>query len=1556
MQRDDLSNLFYRNGHLLALVILVIVLAGVSALNSLPRIEDPRITTRNALILTSFPGASAERVEALVTKKLEEELREVEEIKDIDSTSRANVSVIGVELLDRIDASNNEQAFSRVRDKLADAEADLPPGAGKPVFDDQRGASAFSLVVALGTRTNDSNGLGMLSRLAEELADRFRNLPGAERVRVYGDTGEEITITLDRGELAAQGLSSAAVAALVAAADPKSAAGALRGNDRDLFLEVGGELDSVARIRNLVIRQGEPGRALRLGDIASVERHWRLPPESYGYVNGERVVFVAAAASANVRVDRWQAQAEQVLAAFEQGLDDGIRVETVFRQSDYTNQRLMSLGGNLLLGALVVMLVVLFGLGWRAALIVGAALPLSAFATLFGLTFFGQQIHQMTIFGMIIAIGLLIDNAIVVTDEIQRRRKAGASGKEAVGRAVSHLFAPLLASTVTTILGFMPVFLLPGNVGDFVGPIAIAVVLALAASFVISMTVIAALSGRFIPGGGNPDSTGSNSADSESIRLDSAESDAADRDSSQRGWWHQGIQLPTFNRFCHSLLTHALNRPLAAIAAAFVLPVAGFIAAGTLSLQFFPPAERDQFEIELRLPDEASLQRTRVTAMAIERVVTGFDGVEQISWLVGGSHPQFYYNRIMDEDGNAAYAHAMVQVDSAERAAELVPVLQDVVDRQFPEAQVIVAPFAQGPPVDAPVGFRIAGPSLSVLDERGAELRRIMHEVPGISHTRTSISSRAKLTYRADQQHSELTGLSLDAIAEQLQGNLEGFTGGSVREDLEELPVRIRYDNQVRETLADIASMPLLAGGGAGWVPADALGPMRLEPESASITRRNGERVNVIHAWVQPGVLPIEAAAEVLARLDDEGFTLPPGYSLQMEGDSDAQRDAVGALTTYLPVLIMLMVTALVLSFRSAGAAAVIGLVALLSAGLGMLSLWLSGYNLGFNPLIGSAGLIGVAINGAIVVLAALRADPAAADGDTDAIVRITMREARHVLATTATTIGGFLPLLVFVGGNFWPPLAVVIAGGVGFSVVLSLLFTPAVFKLMSTRRKAVARMPARAGFASLLAAVGLGGCAVGPDYVAPDPAPDSAWHEIEAAGQIGEGVGEGVSEGISNGAAKAIGTATDKESDNASGPPRGWWRAFDDPLIESYVEAALDSNHDVAIAAARLDEARALRRQARSLLLPGIDAQTGYTDFRLSEESPTLAAGGPAASRSDSLYEAGFDAAWELDVFGGNRRRVEASSARLDATAAELDAVRLSIIAEVVRTVAELRGAQTRLRVATDNRALQRETLTLVEGRVASGLSPELDVLTASAQLATTRSTVPQLEAAIRTAAYRLATLTGRDIVDVATEVATPGPIPSQAGTVTAGLRSDVLRRRPDVQAAERALAAATADIGVAVADLFPRLQLSGQYGWQALAVDGIGDSRTENSALVGILRLPLYSGGRRKAEIEAARARHRVSIAAYEQTVLLALEESEGALARYARAAASRRHLDTAARASAEAAVIARRLYESGLTDFLSVLDADRRRLEAEDALAERATEEVVNLVAVYKALGVS
>ncbi len=1495
--RNTLRDLFYRNGHLLALTVIVVVLAGASALMNLPRIEDPYIVTRNALIITTFPGASAERVEALVTKKLEDELREVAEIKIIQSTSRANISVITIELQDSIDGSTNEQAFSRVRDKLADAETLLPPGASKPDFDDERATAAFAIVVGLSAPGSDAGQLGLLSRLAEELGDQLRNIPGARRVNVYGDSDEEITVTLDRGELAGQGLTAARVARLVAAADPKNAAGALRASDRDLFLEVAGELDSVSRIRNLVLRQGAQGRQLRLGDVATVERRWLDPPASIGYVDGRRTVFVAAAAQPDLRLDDWQAAADEVIDEFRQTLGDGVDVEVVFRQLDYTATRLASLTSNLLLGAGVVVLVVLVGMGWRAALIVGAALPLTMFATLFGLTFAEQQIHQMSIFGMIIAIGLLIDNAIVVTDEIQMRLRDGMERQDAVNAAIGHLSAPLIASTITTILGFMPIFLLPGNIGDFVGPIAIAVVLALAASWVLSMTVIAALAGRFIP----------------SRRILQAD----------KQWWCAGVQFPQLQAWSQRQLVRFFSRPLVTAAAALVLPVSGFVLASTIGLQFFPTAERDQFEIEVWMPQEASLSLTESTAEAIETVVRAADGVEQISWLIGASHPQVYYNRIMKQDQNGAYAHALVKADTPARASRLVRQLGPALDAQFPQAQIIVAPFAQGPPVDAPIGFRIVGPSLPMLKSLGDEVRRIMHTVPEVTHTRATVATRTKLALIADQTEVESAGLSLSGVAQQLQGNLEGFTGGSVREDLEELPVRIRYANDVRGSLANITSMPLLAEGRSDWVPANAIGNMRLEPESASITRRNGERLNIIYGWTVPDALPIEVSNRVLAKLEEAGLQLPPGYRLEQEGESDAQRDAVGKLTTYLPVLLMLMLATLVMSFRSVTAAAIVTLVAALSAGLGMLSLWLSGYKLGFNPLIGSAGLIGVAINGAIVVLAGLRASEQAKTGDIDAIAAVTMRETRHVLATTATTMGGFLPLLIFTGGEFWPPLVVVIAGGVGLSVTLSLLLTPALFTLVVQRRQRRRAQLAGRAVATAAMLTLITGCAVGPNYRAPDAEQNADWLEVIPGTTAEAGL-------------------------------EGWWQRFDDPLVGTYVKAALEANHDLQIAEATLREARALGRQVNAGLLPQIGANAAYTRFLLSEDSQAFRASGGRVPREDDLYDAGFDAAWEIDLFGGNRRRAEAASARVASADAAVHATALSVTAEVVRSFAELRGAQRRLTVARRNVSLQEETLGLVEGRVSSGLSPELDALNARAQLFATRSTLPQLEASIRVSIYRLATLTARRPDAVLAELAVDRPIPTAGSALNPGLRSDILRRRPDVRVAERQLAAANADIGVAVANLFPKLTLGGNFGWQALVLDGLGNDATEVGAVQPALSLPLFAGGALRAQVEASRARHAAVLSAYEQTVLLALEESEGALVRYRRSVTSRDELAAAASASAEAADIATRLYDSGLADFLAVLDADRRRLEAEDALARRQTETLVNLVAVYKSLG--
>ena len=911
-EKPSLLGLFTRNWHLLVLTIVIILVAGASSLNSLPRIEDPRITTRAASIFTQFPGASAERVEALVSKKIEDKLREISEIKTIESSSRSGISVVTVELQDWVGEDDNEQIFSKIRDRLEAAAAELPAGAATPEFDDMRGAVAFSLVLALSWSDGSSRDLGTLNRRAELLGDRLRNLPGTEQIVYFGATHEEIHVNVDASEAASLGIDVNQLANRIASADARRSAGTLRANERNLPLEIDGALDSTERIAAIPLIDNGLSGLVHVGDIATVQTRWQDPPAQIAIHDGARSIPIAVRTEEAVRLDRWAASARQLVSGFQDELDSDLALETVFDQSIYTDQRLNNLTGNLFAGAAVVVLVVWLMMGWRPALIVGSALPLSAALSLFGLTFFNEQIHQMTIFGMIIAIGLLIDNAIVMTDQVVSRRRAGETPVGAVVGAIRHLQAPLFASTVTTILGFMPIFLLPGNVGDFVGPIAIAVVLALIASFFLAMTIIPALAGLL-------------------AQLEPSQG---------RRWWRDGARSESLGRGYQGLLLVTLRHPKKTLLLALVLPVAGFIAASNLGMQFFPPADRDQLEIQLWMPGGSSIEQTTRQIRKIETAIRELPGTGSLTWVAGASSPPVYYNQLRQQENNPAYARAILQVNDVATAKRLEARLQRDLTEQFADTQLVVRAFGRGPPITAPIGFQIVRPDSDRLRQLGENLRAVIHEHPAVTHTQASIEGgEPKLWLDIDEQRARLAGLSLSEIAAQFQGALDGRIGGRVLDNLEDLPVRIRYAESDRDSVEDISTLRLNSKNGeTQWIPVNALGELRLMPETQGITRRNGERVNTISGFLQQGALPIEVTNAVLASIENGNFQLPAGYRIELAGDSAEQQRAVAQLLTYAPVLAALMVATLVLSFRSFALAGLIGLVAMLSVGLGMLS------------------------------------------------------------------------------------------------------------------------------------------------------------------------------------------------------------------------------------------------------------------------------------------------------------------------------------------------------------------------------------------------------------------------------------------------------------------------------------------------------------------------------------------------------------------------------------------------------------------------------------------
>ncbi|MEL7151351.1 MAG: efflux RND transporter permease subunit [Pseudomonadota bacterium] len=1031
-----METLTFRQPRLVALIILVLVSAGLSSFLSLGRQEDPTITNLFATVTTQFPGADPERVEALVTAEIEDELRTIAEIDTVSSVSRSGVSVVSIDLIETLDETTIEQVWTEARDAVENARRNFPPGVLAPDFNAE-GISAYSAVISV-TATGESAPLTLLSRHAEALGDRLRAIPSTRAVDYFGTPEEEVVVSVDPTKAASLGLTAAEIAARISDADGKVQAGRLQG-DVDLTINVTGEIETLDRVRQVVLRESASGSTVTLGDVATVDRGPRAPASEYALANGKPAILIGVLAQDGVQIDRWMTFVREELAAGAAQIPLGVEETLLFDQSTYTVDRLADVATNMAIGVALVVGVLFLTLGMRAAAIVALVLPIVALATLASMNFIGLPIHQMSVTGLIVALGLLVDAAIVMTDEVRRRLANGMERLDAVRDAVRRLATPLLASTVTTALAFTPMILLPGPAGDFVGSIAIAVVLMLIWSLVVALTVTPAIAGWVLPR------------------------------AAEGGVLSNGVTVPLLGRAFEASVRLAVQNPLRAIAISLILPILGFAAFPTLTAQFFPGVERNQFYIEVDLPPGSAITDTAATVAEMDALIRRDDETRSVYWTVGTSGPAFYYNIVGNRSQEPGFAQAMVTTENDAAAARLVGELQTTFDTRFPNAQVIVRSLVQGPPVDAPVELTIKGQDIATLRALGDEVRAIMADLDLVTQARAGINGGApQVRFQIDEVNARLLGLDVADIAAQLNTALVGVTGGSLVEGTEQLPVRVRLGDGVRADLQAIADMPILlpnapavsATGAFPAVPLSELATLVVEPAESVITRTDGLRENTVQAFLVPDVLPEEALQMVLAELDNRGFELPTGYALALGGDSDARSNTLGNLMASVGLIVTLTIATIALTFNSFRLTLVALVVCVLSAGLSMLALAIMQYPFGIQAIIGVIGSIGVSINAAIIILTGLQQDEAASAGDTEAMTRVVTGSSRHIVSTTITTFGGFLPLILE-GGAFWPPFAVAIAGGVLLSTVVSFYFTPPVFALIRRRVERKANAPA---------------------------------------------------------------------------------------------------------------------------------------------------------------------------------------------------------------------------------------------------------------------------------------------------------------------------------------------------------------------------------------------------------------------------------------------------------------------------------------------------------------
>ena len=1024
-----IAQFLYKNPRILLLLIGVIAIAGFCSFALMPRLEDPVLGKRVGVISTVYPGADAQRVETLVTLPFEEQLQGIGQIKQVRSNSRAGISNIVIKLRDDIDQV--ELVWSDVRDKIADVESSLPEGCLRPSFD-VFPLKAFAAIVAIKWHDPKQTDFGILRKLAAQLRSQIATLPGTESVQEYGDPGEFYLAEVEPTILSALQLSTASIAGQIAAKNQTHPAGFARGEQNQMPLDVQQTDTNLEHLKTAVIRYGAKGDAVKLSDIARLTKAPMTPLTDVALVDGERAIVLGAYFDDQLRVERWSAAVANVVENFQRAYASEIRVETIFSQQQYIDARLNNLLANLCLGGAAVVLVVLVLMGWRSMIVVGVTLPLCSFMVLSGMRVLEIPMHQMSITGLIIALGLLIDNAIVIVEDVRARIFDGDSTLVAIRRGIRHLAMPLFGSTLTTALAFTPIATLPGPPGEFVGTIAISVILAISASFLLAMTVVPALLGMM------------------------------SSDTTRRNVLSDGLRLGFMRKLYAGTLQAALRVPPLGVLLGCVLPAIGFVVARDLPEQFFPPSDRNQLQIEVELPARESVDRTLATVRTLHKKVVANPAIERAHWSVGRSAPTFYYNVVPSRRGTPFYAQAIVDLADTSDVTRLVRSLQQELSEHLAECRIVVRQLEQGPPFDAPIEVRVVGPDLAKLQALGSQLRLLLSHTSHVIHTRSDLEETIpKIVLDVDAEESSRAGQNIAGLSRLLYTTLEGAPAGKLLDGEEALPVTVRMASRGGKQLDRLAALELAGSprrpalGRPDGPPKPTINPplaaiadFQLGSDVAAIVRINGERTNEIKAYLNAGVLPSTVLAEFQQRLATADFRLPPGYRIDFGGEGAERSSAVQRLVANATLLFTLMILTLVVSFRSFRCAAVIVSVGGLAIGLGPLSLWLFGYPFGFMAIVGTMGLVGVAINDSIVVLAAIRGDEAARSGDINAVTDVVVSCTRHIITTTLTTIVGFTPLILS-GGGFWPPLAITIACGVGGATFLALYFVPSLHLLL---------------------------------------------------------------------------------------------------------------------------------------------------------------------------------------------------------------------------------------------------------------------------------------------------------------------------------------------------------------------------------------------------------------------------------------------------------------------------------------------------------------------------
>lgn len=1009
MSGFNLSALAVRERSITVFLILLVSLAGVVSFFKLGRAEDPAFTVKMMTIVTAWPGATAQEMQDQVAEKLEKRLQELRWYDRSETFTRPGLAFTTLSLLDSTPPSQVQEEFYQARKKLQDEAATLPAGVIGPMVNDEYADVTFGLF-ALKAKGEPQR---VLARDAEVLRQRLLHVPGVKKVNIIGERPERIFVEFSHDRLATLGISPQDVFAALNGQNALTPAGSVETHGPTVFVRLDGALDELDKIRNTPIVSG--GKTIKLADIATVKRGYEDPATLLIRNGGEPALLLGV-----VMRDGWNGldlgkALDSEVAQINADLPLGMSLDKVTDQSDNISSSVNEFMVKFFVALVVVMLVCFVSMGWRVGVVVAAAVPLTLAAVFLVMAATGKNFDRITLGSLILALGLLVDDAIIAIEMMVVKMEEGFSRVAASAYAWSHTAAPMLSGTLVTAVGFMPNGFARSTAGEYTSNMFWIVGIALIASWVVAVVFTPYLGVKLLP------------------QLKPVEGG------------HEALyDTPRYNRF-RRLLGRVIERKwlvAGSVVALFALAILGM---GAVKKQFFPVSDRPEVLVEVQMPYGTAIEQTSAATAKVEAWLAKQKEAHIVTAYIGQGAPRFFL-AMSPELPDPAFAKVVIRTDSQEEREALKLRLRGAVAAGLaPEAQVRVSQLVFGPYSPYPVAYRVSGPDPAVLRGIADKVEAQLQASPMMRTVNRDWGVRTPaLHFSLDQDRLQAVGLSSSSAAQQLQFLLNGVPVTTVREDIRTVQVLARSSGSTRLDPAKVQDFTLVGAAGQR-IPLSQIGTVDVRMEEPVIRRRDRVPTITVRGDIADGLQPPDVSTAMTAALQPLRETLPKGYSITEAGAIEESGKAMAAMLPLFPIMLAVTLLIIVLQVRSMSAMVMV----LLTSPLGLIgvvpTLLLFQQPFGINALVGLIALSGILMRNTLILIGQIHHNEQEGMSTRQALVEATVQRARPVILTALAAVLAFIPLTHSV---FWGTLAYTLIGGTIAGTVLTLVFLPAMYSI----------------------------------------------------------------------------------------------------------------------------------------------------------------------------------------------------------------------------------------------------------------------------------------------------------------------------------------------------------------------------------------------------------------------------------------------------------------------------------------------------------------------------